>query len=260
MDGRALDVGHVVAGVPERIAVEHEVAGIQPHLHGAGHALYIAAADGLGLLGVQVRHVGVRYRPVGKAADLPRRVAPQVAARHGPQAAVVVQSHVALVEQPRVVQQALPLPQIHPRVQVAVVAVPAHAVRRLARLVKDAQPFARQRQVDHHARLGGEQLTQRAVEHRQPVELVERPHVELGILDDRLQSLRIAAGHAARDRPTEVSLAPQLGQQRRRDQVAEDRVAQGVVIDDVLVVELEGHEGSRAPGLKPGRWPDAGRA
>ena len=126
--------------------------------------------------------------------------------------------------------------------------MPTHAVRRLARLVKDAQPFARQRQVDHHARLGGEELTQRAVEHRQPVELVERPHVELGILDDRLQALRIAAGHAARDWPAEVSLVPQLGQQRRRDQVAEDRVAQGVVIDDVLVVELESHAGSCAPG------------
>jgi hypothetical protein len=98
----------------------------------------------------------------------------------------------------------------------------------------------------HHAKLGGEQLSQRAVEHRQPIELVERPHVELGILDDRLQPLRIAAAATARDRPRQVGHAPQVAQQGRGDQVAQNCVALGVVLIDVCRAGLKRHGGLEA--------------
>src|SRR5207247_10372 len=100
VDGGAFVPGDVVAEVPEGVAVEHEVAGVEVGLEGAGQAADVVEAAALQRFGGRgAFEVGAGDGAVGEAAGLGREVAAEVAAGDDPEAGVFVEGAVDLVEE-----------------------------------------------------------------------------------------------------------------------------------------------------------------
>ena len=98
VQGRPFCAGKVAAEVPQRVAVEAEVAGVEEELPGAGHAPCIFPAAVLPLRSGLSFEVGQGDGALGETGCFARQVAAQVAAGDDPGAGVGVQGAVDLVE------------------------------------------------------------------------------------------------------------------------------------------------------------------
>ena len=91
-------VGHIIPHMPQSISIEGKVACLQMQLHRTRHTTAIFQTDVLSFFHCPVLQIGGRDGTIRKPFRLAGQIVPQMATRHQPGTAVIVQSAVDLVE------------------------------------------------------------------------------------------------------------------------------------------------------------------